>query len=344
VSYLVENGELKIQDAFYRRLDDRFAAINKAGLLAVPVLGWAHRKGDALDLSDDHFLQLVKYEVERYSKYHVLWILAGDNSYNSTQSERLKKIGRAVFGANSTIPVTTHPTGMNWPWNSWNDETWLTVLGYQSGHGDDANTLKWIHSGPITKYQQSPKLTRPIINLEPPYEAHNGYQSKKPHSDFSVRRAMYWSLLNAPTAGVTYGGHGVWSWHMKPGEHPTGHQGTGPAVAWDEALKLPGSVQMKHLVTVMESVPWQQLRPAQRLLREQPGSADPAKFIACAATPNEKELVIYAPVGGTIPLNVAALPGIREKKWFDPRTGKFTACDEPLVAPDQSDWLLVIRR
>ncbi|MEZ4664190.1 MAG: DUF4038 domain-containing protein [Caldilineaceae bacterium] len=48
--------------------------------------------------------------------------------------------------------------------------------------------------------------------MEPPYENHVAYQSGQPHDAHSVRRAMYWSLLNAPTAGVTYGGHGVWGW------------------------------------------------------------------------------------------------------------------------------------
>ena len=64
---------------------------------------------------------------------------------------------------------------MNWPWESWRDEKWLTVLGYQSGHGSDNNSLKWIHSGPVSQ-NWAKKPARPIINLEPPYENHFGYQ------------------------------------------------------------------------------------------------------------------------------------------------------------------------
>jgi Protein of unknown function (DUF4038) len=87
------------------------------------------------------------------------------------------------------------------------DEQWLDFVTYQSGHGDDTNTLRWIYSGPPSRRWQDAPF-RPFINLESPYEGHLGYQSRKPHSDYSTRRAIYWSLMNAPTAGVTYGPRG----------------------------------------------------------------------------------------------------------------------------------------
>jgi len=53
----------------------------------------------------------------------------------------------------------------------------------------------------------------------------------------NVRRAVYWSLLGAPTAGVTYGGHGVWLGrrHETPRNHPT----PAPPMAWQNALTMP---------------------------------------------------------------------------------------------------------
>src|SRR5262249_9119931 len=161
--------------------------------------------------------------------HNCLYILAGDNRYTPAESEKWKRIGRAVFADFPGQLVTTHPTGMNFPWAGWEDEKWLTVLGYQSGHGDDANTLKWIHSGPPAVDGRRTGAPRPVITLDPPYEGHNGYQSRTPHSAYNVRRAVYWSLLSGPVAGFTYGGHGVWSWHTKPGEQPTDHTGTGVA-------------------------------------------------------------------------------------------------------------------
>jgi hypothetical protein len=90
--------------------------------------------------------------------------------------------------------------------------------------------------------------------LEPPYEGHLGYQSRIPHSAYHTRRAIYWSLLSVPTAGVTYGSHGVWSWHTAVGQPPTDHPDTGVAKTWREALSFPGSTQMRYLTEFFNSL------------------------------------------------------------------------------------------
>src|SRR5205085_1666525 len=134
------------------------------------VLIWANKKEDPGNyLPEEDVIRLLRYQVARYGAHHVMWILAGDNSYKGPAAERWKRVGRAVFGGGPHAPVTTHPTGMNWPWEDWRGEAWLTVFGYQSGHGDDARTLRWIHSGPVAEaWRRTP--ARPIVNLEVPYE------------------------------------------------------------------------------------------------------------------------------------------------------------------------------
>ena len=238
--------------------------------------------------------------------------------------------------------VTTHPSGQNFPWlTGWDDETWLTVLGYQSGHGDSPKDWKWTHSGPPAEYGRRASFTRPVLDLEPPYEGHNGYTTRKPHSDFSARRAAYWGLLVHPPAGVTYGGHGVWGWQTKAGDEPTGHKGTGPAKLWKDALDLPGAAQYGHIRKLFGGVPFGDLRPAQGLLAEQPGDADPAKFVGCAATPDNRWLVAYSPAGG---VRLKSFPAGGEAVWFDPRTGETHPCTETTQPPGEGDWVLVVRK
>jgi Protein of unknown function (DUF4038)/Putative collagen-binding domain of a collagenase len=339
---IVKDGSLSINEAYFKRLDARLKAINDAGLLAVPVLIWAHKKGDAgFDLSDEHILKLVKFEVNRYKDANCLFILAGDARYNATEAEKWKKIGRAAFADFPGALVTTHPTGMNFPWKDWEDEKWLTVLGYQSGHGDDANTVKWIHSGPVAEFGKRKDFTRPIINLEPPYENHNGYHSHKPHPAYDVRRAVYQSLLATPVAGFTYGGHGVWSWQTKSGEEPTDHPGTGIAKVWKDALALPGAAQMGYARKFFESLPWTELRPAQEFIDQETGKDDPTKFISCSAAPKKNVYVFYFPAGakGVIKLHVRG--GMENVKWFNPRTGEWK--DGGLKPPDEEDWALVLK-
>jgi len=351
-AYTFADGTLVPNPAFFGQLDARLKAVNDHGMLAVPVLVWAHKKGDAgFDLTDAQVTDLLKFEVDRYKDAHCLFVLAGDARYNPAETEKWKKVGRAVFGERPGSLVTTHPTGMNWPWAAWADESWLTVLGYQSGHGDDAGAAKWIHSGPVAAYakQQDPTrpvvrpdvVVRPIINLEPPYEDHFGYQSRRPHTAYSVRRAVYWSLLSAPVAGVTYGGHGVWSWHAKPGEEPTDHKGTGPAKAWNDALSLPGAAQMGYVRKLFESVPWTQLEPAPELVK-QDATGDPFTFVGCAATPDRKVTVLYFPAGAKGLVTPPAAAGA-ELMWFDPRTGR-SRTSEQATPPDAEDWALVVRR
>jgi hypothetical protein len=344
-SFEIKNGKVVPNEAFYKRLDGHFQMINDAGLLAVPVLCWSNSNVDpGRILTEDQIVDLVQWQVKRYEKMNALWILAGDTDYKR-DAEMWKRIGRAVFGGRPEALVTTHPTGENFPWNDWRDEMWLNVWGYQSGHGDSDNTWRWIASGPPAEYGRKGDYTRPVINLEPAYEAHNGYASKKPHSALNVRRAVYWSLLVHPIAGVTYGGHGVWSWHTKPGEHPTGHQGTGVATPWNEALKLPGSGQMAHMRNLFESLPWTELRPAPELVRNNPGSRDVKMFVACAATPDRKTAVYYFPPGA-IPADVLPMTGLADAKgsfWFDPRTGQRNG-DLAVKLNPAEDWVLVVRR
>ena len=326
-SYTLAGGKLTIDPAFYARVEARMRETLDAGLLPVPVLCWAHKAGDAgVDLTETQVTQLVNYELDRFAAFPAVWILAGDSQYTKDSAARWKRIGRAVFENRPGLVVTTHPTGTNWPWADWAGETWLTALGYQSGHGDGPKSWDWVTAGPPAKYGRQATPDRPAINLEPPYEAHKAYQSGVPHSAYNVRRAVYWSLLVGPPAGVTYGGHGVWSWHTRAGYGPTDHESTGVAPVWRDGLKLPGAAQMKVVRDVFESVPWPELRPAPELLKARPGAADPAKFIAAAATPARDAFVIYIP-GGQLGLDqlaeaVEGPDGQRVLTVVDPATGR----------------------
>jgi hypothetical protein len=134
-------------------------------------------------------------------------MLGGDGRYPDKQ--RWNRIGNAVFPKSTRegmMPqlATTHPSGLNWVGDAFADSAWLGFHGYQSGHGDGDNHLREYLTGPWTESPFDGR-PRPVINLEPNYETHPAYQSKKPHTAQHVRRAAYWSLLAGPTAGVTYG-------------------------------------------------------------------------------------------------------------------------------------------
>jgi len=348
-------ARIAVNPAFFQRLDEKAVAANEAGLLNVPVLLWAIGSGTTpavnpgFSLPEDQAITLARYMVARWQGYDVAWILPGDGDYRGERAEKWKRIGRAVFGGPTAhAPVLLHPGGMHWVLREFLNEPWLDIQGYQSGHGDDDRTLRWMTEGPpATDWSVEPH--RPFINLEPPYEHHLAYQSKQPIPPEHVRRAVYWSLLNAPIAGVSYGGHGVWGWDdgTRP---PVDHPNSGTPLPWREALRMPGAVQMGHVARLFRSIDYWRLRPAPAALAEQPGATQPAQFVAAAASPEHDLLVVYTPVARTIAVRSQAVPSGRAT-WRNPRTGGQLAATgvrdgsvTRFETPTPGDWILLVDR
>lgn len=343
--------KIVINPVFFQRLDEKVATLNSSGLLAVPVMLWAIDGGSnpkvnpGVSLPDDQAILLARYMVARWGASKVAWILGGDGDYRGAKADKWKRIGKAVFGDIAHAPVTMHPGGMQWVWQEFADESWYGFVGYQSGHGDDDKTLKWQIDGPPAEdWMKLPH--RPFVNLEPCYENHVAYQSKKPITPELTRRAMYWSLLHTPTAGVTYGGHGVWGWDdgTKP---PTDHAGTGTPMPWQRALTMPGAEQMKHLSHYFTSIDFGRLRPSPAVVVNQPGTQEPKRFIAAARTDQKDLLVLYVPEDRTVEVKLDMLPPSPNVSWYNPRTGEtntavgvVTTSTVQFPTPSEGDWIL----
>jgi hypothetical protein len=347
--------QIAVNPAFYQRLDRRLDALNAAGLLGAPVLLWAAEWSNAsvnnsnpgLVLPEDQATLLARYMVARWGAHDVVWILNGDGDYRGPKAERWRRIGQAVFGTRPHAPVVLHPNGMNIPTEEFRDQEWLDITGYQSGHGDDEETQRWLVAGPPAHdWQLDPP--RPSINLEPPYENHIAYQSKQRISPFTVRRALYWSLRVAPTAGVTYGGHGVWGWDDGSAP-PVAHPNTGVPLPWRAALVMPAAEQLHVLAELFGRVEWWRLRPAPDLILAQPGQVLPSRTVVAARSDAGDLAEIYTPEAGALELNIADLrPGLAAR-WLNPSTGEYfdaahtgTASHARFATPAPGDWVLLI--
>ena len=156
-------------------------------------------------------------------------------------------------------------------------------------------------------------------------------------------------MLVAPPAGVTYGAHGVWGWHLEE-RLPIDHLYTGIGPAWYDAINFPGSTDMKHLRNLFSTFEWWRLRPTQEFITEQPGKTDPTKFIAAAKTESGDLAVIYTPVGGNISIDFSRLALPAQVKWYNPSEGIFsneatiTAPEiQQLATSNHADAVLVIQ-
>ena len=201
-------------------------------------------------------------------------------------------------------------------------EDWCDIVGYQSGHGDTDEVIEWVVKGPAaTDWAKEPRLFQ--LNMEPAYEGHLSYQSKEPHTPHTMRRAIYPSLLNAPTAGTSYGGNGVWGWDDGT-THPMDHPNAGVPLPWNEAVLMPGAEQMGYLHALFASIEWWRLRPAQKILAVQPGDGNMARYISVACSQECDLAVAYLPFGGELVLKSTDeidFPAGLISRFFDPRTG-----------------------
>lgn len=329
---------ITLNPAFFQRADPKFAAINAHGMIAAPVMLWTLTKTDpGQTLSEAAAIKLARYEAARWGAYHVVWLVGGDGCYERDGlTEKFKHIGRAVFADRHDRLATLHPCGVSWVGEDFRHESWFDFIGYQSGHGDSDEHVRWLVQGPpAQRWNGEPVL--PVINLEPNYEGHPAYQSRQNFSAYHVRRASYWSLLVSPPAGVTYGSNEIWAWYEvpKPAEN---HPNIGIVQPWPKGLETPGIEGMTILRQFFQQVRWTDLQPAPDLLRAQPGEANPNQFIAAAQTADGQQAVIYLPIGGTVELTRT----FSRARWFDPRSGTWSETEAPYTAPDTQDWLLVV--
>jgi len=345
---------ISINPGFFRRLDAKLDAINRAGMVGAPVMLWENSEDSAYPesnpghvLPEDQAILLGRYMAARWGANAVLWVLMGDWRYRPENAERWRRIGRGIFGSRSHAPVATHVRSRVFLAHEFREEEWLDVIGYQTGHSEEESCLEWIFAGEVAReWDKVPP--RVIINLEPNYEDHVSRHSGRRFDALAVRRVCYWSLLNTPTAGVTYGGHGVWGWDDGT-RLPVDHEHAGIPSHWRDALHLPGGEQMAHLADLFASIEWWRLRPAPELVAVQPGESDVRRHISASRADAGDLALVYSPGNPAVELRTASLSANLAAVWFDPRTGRRTpataqAHTDTYETPGPEDWVLLLQR
>jgi hypothetical protein len=291
---------IEIDPVFFQWLDARIDLMNDRGFLGAAVIAWAatwSKPGLALSpgtaLSDDDIVRLGHYLLARYGAHHMAWILAGDGHYLGDEAARWRSIGRRVFEGTGAL-ATIHPGGHLWLEDEFRGEPWFRFHGYQSGHWRGEEALRWIVAGPASEaWKREPGV--PQINLEFCYEDHEDFDTHIRFDASDIRRDAWASLLATVPAGLTYGCHGVWSWQFEA-NWPMSHPKTGVARPWFEAMALPGSLAMKEIREIMESIEWWRLRPAPELLAEPRGLASgvmsPERDLAIVFSPDDSKPIV----------------------------------------------------
>lgn len=316
------DGELVFDENAWESIDLLFTKIRDAGLVAAPIMLWTLTDIDPGQVySEEQCVAIARKQLERWDGPDVVWMLGGDGIYTSPEAEaRWKRIGRAVFGDRHDTMATLHPCGVSWVCDAFAVEPWYRIATIQSGHGSRNDHLRFLVDSDYARAWK--RLTMPFLNLEPNYEDIHSFDVKKCFTAYHVRRASYWSLLVAPPAGVTYGINSIWIWAHTANEAAENHGDSCVGQPWRGKLETPGAESMVVLKRFFEGLPWTRLRPAPELLTAQPGADDPEEWQAVAATPERDCVVVYAPRGGRVALDVSVLPERMTAKHVDPLTGR----------------------
>jgi hypothetical protein len=340
---------IAINPDFFKRLDAKLDVLRQAGILSAiaPLREMLSQTNVTVALPDDQAELLLRYIVARWGADPVAWLIAFEGDTGARNVGRWKRIGQAVFGARAHAPVVLVPGETQWLLDEFRDQKWVDVFGCQSVTDFTEDALKWAFTGPLAaEWKKEP--ARPLISFAP-YENGVAAQSSKRFSSDDVRHAIYWSLLLAPPAGVSYGGQGVANWDTTVG--PKDEQTKAADLAmWRKALFMPAAKQMSSLAKLMTSIDFWKLRPDQKAVAAQPGDLSPRRFIAVASTQENALSVVYVPEERTLALFQDAMPHSPTVTWFNPRTGENnpavavlagTSCQFP--TPDPGDWLLVMK-
>jgi hypothetical protein len=245
---------------------------------------------------------------------NLVWMMGGDmgtppDTFNSTQTavENALLTGLKSVTGQQSIYFSAE-------WTSGSIATDQTSFGSQMtlegayAHTGDVNT-QWRRA-----YAHSP--TEPSFLLEGPYDQEgpdgNGDNSSATQP---IRRFQWWSWLS--TIGGYIVGNGYIIWFQAP--------------AWQNHLDTQCTRDMTRLNAFMGSIAWYNLVPSglngmRTLITAGNSAVDSSSYVAAAAAPDGTIMVAYIPPAhsGPITVDMGAMSGPSQARWFDPTSAAYT--------------------
>ena len=323
--YYLNNDYSLPNPRYFDYLDSIVTLANSSGLIVSLVPLWAAMMNlytpayNYNQLTVEESLLIAKYLAARYAAYNLIWIIGGDNAYDTNErksfwSDFAHMIKRA---SGSRQLCTCHPMGSRGSFDFFSNSTdWLDFNMYQSSH---------IASGDYTwqlgqrGFNDTP--TKPVLNGEACYEdIYNNLWAPGDTSgvssvrimDIDVRQASYESVFAGSLVGITYGANGIWQWNTDeiPGTHY-------PRYTAIEALDLPASSQMTVLKDILLKYSWYMLKPTPALLIDFKSSDN-----HCQIAASDSVILVYIPAG-TTRISLASIPLTDSLfcSWINPRDG-----------------------
>lgn len=277
------------------------------------------------------------------NKTNIIWILGGDrNPGNADDVAIWNAMGEGIMDAtNGKAIISFHPQPRVSGSATWfHHQAWLSFNMFQTGHCRDLDVYDNIQLA----YHLKP--AKPVIDAESLYEDHPicfNVKDLGTSSAYDVRRNAYLDLF-AGAFGNTYGCHDIWQFYSP--RHPGIN---GPHVYWQQAMNLPGAMQMQFIRRLMESHPLLERVPDQSLIKEN----NYVSSERIQATRGDDYAYVYTSAGKSFTVALNKIKGhILRAYWYNPRDGKTTDLDNVInkgtkkFTPPKSgygqDWILVL--
>jgi len=309
---------------YWNHVDYMVDAAARRGIYIGIVCTWGGNVKSGL-MSEQDAIKYSTFLANRYKdKPNIIWIIGGDTR-GDVKTEVWLAMAKTIRSIDSGHLMTYHPLGRTNSADWFNNESWLDLNMFQSGHrrygqstGDGANSItknteedNWRFVE--RTYALTPK--KPILDGEPSYEdipagLHDLTERHWQAED--VRRYAYWSVF-AGSCGHTYGHNSIMQM-LSPGVNPA----YGATKYWYQALEDPGFGQMKYLKNLMMALPFTTGEPDQSIIVGDAGQ----KYDRLIATRGKDYALIYTYTGKEINIDLNKISGSSKNIWwYNPANG-----------------------
>ncbi|WP_019636618.1 DUF4038 domain-containing protein [Paenibacillus fonticola] len=293
----------EINESYFDRAETMVQMAVERGFVPALVLLWCNYIPDtwASKIREEPKMPLeavepyVLYTVNRFSKYHPIYMVSGDTDFPSVRANQYYSTTLRTVKKHSPQCLTAlHIQGrLAMLPDEFSSSPELDFYMYQSGHNSQFQSTTYTLA---MDFYNKPDI-RPIINSEPCYEQ-MGF-SRRVYGRFTradVRKAAWQSLLSGAGAGVTYGAHGIWSWHKKGQRFGVTGEGFDSPYDWQTALKFEGAWDYGFAKWLFEMYELTDLRPWNIVLKN-------TEEIRAAATADFTRVAVYIPSNTVLQLD-----------------------------------------
>jgi hypothetical protein len=213
-----------------------------------------------------------------------------------------------------------------------------------SGYESIPNTMSMM----IAQCARTP--AKPVIDGEVNYEGFlwGNYDE--------LQRLAFWGCILSGAAGHTYGANGIWQVNTREQPYgPSPHGNTWGNRPWDEAMRLPGSMQLGLGKRLLQRYAWWEFKPHQEWV-EPAASKDNYWLHYAAGIPGQVRFIYtYQQVWGRKVHVKNIEPDVQYRAFFfNPGTGQeyplgtvTPEADGSWLVPQQPelrDWMLVLEK